>query len=292
MNAICLITFRPNDIWCNFLFKFKFYDIYVVIDDNNFNYNELKISFPNINFIKMTDDECKKNGYIDSSFTLRKLISGWDKGLCYFGINNDKYDFVWFMEDDVFFNGENTLINIDNQYLDTDLLSNIYEINTNGNKNIWHWNVININYNPPFYNAMICVVRFSKNMIKCINNYVLENKTLCFIEALFPTVAIKNNLKYKNPEQFKNIYFQHCFNANDIDLNNLYHPVKNINDHIIFRNKFGLIDSVDLLNQPIQSTQSTQLTQSIQTNPKQNKKKLNFNKIILNKIEQHKNIML
>ena len=45
MNAICLITFRPSIIWCNYLNKFTNYKIFVIVDDN-------------ITFIQIPNNEC------------------------------------------------------------------------------------------------------------------------------------------------------------------------------------------------------------------------------------------
>ena len=66
-------------------------------------------------------------------------------------------------------------------------------------------------------------------------NYAKEYNTLFFLEALFPTIAIKNKLKYNNPIEFNNIFYRHNFNEENIDNNNLYHPVKDLTKHIYFR---------------------------------------------------------
>ena len=36
-NCICLICFKPNEIWLDFLATFIKYDIYLIIDDNDMN---------------------------------------------------------------------------------------------------------------------------------------------------------------------------------------------------------------------------------------------------------------
>lgn len=236
MFALCLITFRPNKIWCDFLNLFTKYKIFIIIDDNDFDLSDFKNNYQNINFIKIEDEKCKLNGYIDTNFCLKKLISGWDKALYYFGVEDKNHDFIWFIEDDVYFFNEDTICEIDNQYINDDLLSRGYGENSNGHTESWFWNKININYLPPYYCGMMCVVRFSKNMIECINNYAIENKTLFFLEALFPTIAIKNNLKCTNPNEFHNIHWRHIFEKENINIKNFYHPVKDLNDHISFRN--------------------------------------------------------
>jgi hypothetical protein len=205
------------------------------VDDNGFDLSTFIHDYSNITFIQVKNEICKLNGYINANFTLKKLISGWDKALYYFGVENTNYDFIWFMEDDVFFHNEDTIVQIDNQYIDDDLLSNTYGENTDGNKNTWHWCRITIQYTPPYYNGMMCCVRFSKTMMNCIYDYASTHNTLFFLEALFPTIAIKNNLKYNTPSEFKNIYYRRNFKKPDINPNYLYHPVKDLNNHIDFR---------------------------------------------------------
>ena len=224
----------PNKLWCNFLNLFDKYKIFIIVDNNNFNLHEFKNNYKNINFIQIEDIKCKLNGYKDTNFTLNKLISGWDKALYYFRVEDNNYDFVWFIEDDVFFYNEDTLLRIYSQYINSDLLSNTYHTNINGEKNTWHWHRINIQYPPPYYCGMMCAVRFSKKMMDCINDYVKEYNTLFFLEALFPTIVIKNNLKYDNPNELNNIYYRHVFNKENINNNNLFHPVKELNKHIYF----------------------------------------------------------
>ena len=208
MDHICLITFRPKKSWCKFLNTFTKYKIVIIVDDNDFDLSLFK--YENIKFIKIKDEICKQNGYENTNFFI-KPISGWDKALYYFGLENSNYNFVWFLEDDVFFYNENTLLTIDKEYKKDDLLSNNFNINQNGVKNTWHWNKININYTPPYYHGMMCIVRFSKKMMFCINDYAKKNNTLFFLEAMFPTIAIKNKLKYNNPTQFNDVHYRHKF---------------------------------------------------------------------------------
>lgn len=235
MNAISLITYRPNNIWCDFLNNFKNYKIFMIVDDNNFDLTYFINHYKNITFIQVLEDKCKMTGHIDTNFCIGKLISGWDKALYYFGVENRNYRFIWFIEDDVFFYNEDTFFEIDKKYLEDDLLSKQYGENINGEKLTWHWGRITIKYSPPYYSGMMCIVRFSQNMITCINKYANEHKTLFFLEALFPTIAIKNSLKYSTPNEFNNIYYRHNFKQEDINEKNLYHPIKDINMHTILR---------------------------------------------------------
>ena len=124
-NIICLITFTPKEIWCDFLNSFKNYYIFIIVDDNNFNLSNFINNYKNITFIQVEETKCKLNGFINTNFMINKLISGWDKALYYFGIEYqyNNYKFIWFMEDDVFFYNENTIIQIDKQYINTFILN-------------------------------------------------------------------------------------------------------------------------------------------------------------------------
>ena len=97
MNVLCLITLVPNKIWCEFLNLFIKYQIFIIVDDNNFDLSEFKNNYINIQFIQIHNEKCKLNGYINTNFTIKKLISGWDKALYYFGVEYKNFNFVWFI---------------------------------------------------------------------------------------------------------------------------------------------------------------------------------------------------
>jgi hypothetical protein len=77
-KAICLITFQPNEIWCDFLNDFLNYEIFIIIDDNNFDCSYYCNKYNNIHFVKILNTNCKSNGYINMNFTIGKQISSWD----------------------------------------------------------------------------------------------------------------------------------------------------------------------------------------------------------------------
>lgn len=230
IKAICLITFEPNKIYLDFLNKFDIYDIYIIIDDNN-NYNEIKLQYPKINFIQIKNEHCLNSGFMNTSYiTIRKPIIGWDKALYFFSYINCIYDYIWFIEDDVYFYDESTLLNIDTKYTDFDLLCNSsFEP---AKLNEWLWHMIEINLQPPYYCGMMCISRFSKNMLDAIKDYAKKNKTLFFLEALYPTIVVKYNLKYvSNPNEFLTITHRDKHDINSLNKINLYHPIKNIENH-------------------------------------------------------------
>lgn len=82
---------------------------------------------------------------------------------------------------------------------------------------------------------MVCCVRISSNLLSKYKNYANEHSTLFFLEALFPTICKKNNMEYDTPIEFKNIVYRKNYEDKDIDVNNLFHPVKDITKHKHYR---------------------------------------------------------
>jgi hypothetical protein len=235
-NIICLLTKNPQQIWCDFLNNFKKYRIYIIVDDNTFDINEYKEKYKKINFIQFDDNVCMKNGYKELVFlVIPKLVTSWEKGLYYFTFENKNYEYIWFLEDDVFFHNENTLLNIDYVCENYDLLCNKIIENKEGKKDYWWWGSIEINYPPPYYNGLMPAIRTSKKFARCVYEYAIKNKTLFFLESCFPTIAIKNNLEIYYPPELLNITYKGEFKNNDVTKSDLYHPIKDLNRHLILR---------------------------------------------------------
>jgi hypothetical protein len=167
--------------------------------------------------------------------TIRKRVISWDKALYYFSSINTNYKHVWFIEEDVFFNNEQTILDIDTKYPDSDLLSNGYSENINGDKSKWHWRLIKIDIPPPYYCSMICAVRMSQQMLRSILHYTQTYKQLFFIEAMFSTICKYNNLVYDTPSELNTVTWCGTFGDGDINKTNLYHPIKDINTHVKYR---------------------------------------------------------
>jgi hypothetical protein len=239
-DAVCVICFKPDPIWFEFLSSFEYYDKYVAIDDNSENYADYKLKYPSVNIIQIENDKCEKNGFININYELyKKSVTGWEKSLFYFFEENKAYEQVWFFEDDVFFYNEHALKNIDAKFPDSDLLTAPCQVSTGASKDWWWWPRVTLAYEPPYYNAMVCAARVSKQLLFKLNEYASENNTLFFLEALFPTVAIKNNLKYDTPKQMAQIFFRHQWCVYMLSKKNIFHPLKNRNYHKTAREKLS-----------------------------------------------------
>ena len=249
---IALICFKPNDIYLDFLNKFSNYEVYIIIDDNSVNYSALYFTkYNNLKFIQMPGKICINYGFTNvNQIGVKKRVSGWDKALCYFAFNtnantnantnvdtnvNEK---VWFIEDDVFFHSEDTMLKIDAKYPDCDLLANS-DFKPATNMNEWLWPIIQIKLEGPYYCGMMCAIRLSQNVLDRIRDYATLNKELFFLEALFPTLS--KALNCCCPDELKTVVFRHDYTYEKVSLNkykgidNIYHPVKNILKHEEFR---------------------------------------------------------
>lgn len=233
---LCVIMPKPSIVWLNFLNTFKVMPVYIVID-NNIDYTQEKLKYPTIHFIQIDTNTCMKNGFQRlTMFDQKTPVSGWDKAIFYFSsLFPDTFKSIWFVEDDVFFKDERTLLNINNTYNDQDLLSSPIGINKDGNLRNWHWTRINIKSSPPYYFGMMCAIRGSFSLLKGIAKYADQNKTLYFLEALFPTICKHSNLNHQSIPELESIVYRHIWNCNTINPRNLYHPVKNMNDHTSIR---------------------------------------------------------
>jgi hypothetical protein len=239
---IALICFKPNDIYLDFLNKFSNYEVYIIIDDNSVNYSALykqQNKYNNLKFIQMPGKICIDYGFTNvNRIGVKKRVSGWDKALCYFAFNTNANEKVWFVEDDVFFHSEDTLLKIDARYPDYDLLSNS-DFKPATNMNEWLWPIIQIKLEGPYYCGMMCAIRLSQNVLDRIRDYATLNKELFFLEALLPTLS--KELKCCCPDELKTVVFRHDYTYEKVSLNkykgidNIYHPVKNILKHDEFR---------------------------------------------------------
>jgi hypothetical protein len=257
---IALICFKPNDIYLDFLNKFSNYEVYIIIDDNSVNYSALYCTkYNNLKFIQMPERICINYGFTNvNRIGVKKRVSGWDKALCYFAfntnvntnvytnvntnVNTNVYtnvkEKIWFVEDDVFFHSEDTLLKIDAKYPDCDLLSNC-DFKPATNMNEWLWPIIQIKIESPYYCGMMCAIRLSQNVLDRIRDYATLNKELFFLEALFPTLS--KELNCCCPDELKTVVYRHDYTYEKVSLDkdkgrdNIYHPVKNILKHDEFR---------------------------------------------------------
>lgn len=247
MKAICLLCKKPNINACDFFNKFKEFKVFIMIDDNLNSYKSYINKYKNIKFLKMSNQKCINMGFFNSAYEIMKHrnvsnVISWDKALYYFSLYN-YYDFIWFMEDDVFFYNEQTLLSIHNKHKNADLVSTKFNINNVYNKNEWHWNIIDVpnEYKNCCANLMVCCIRLSKKFLYKIKEHVKKYKKLYLIEALIPTLVRYNKLKYKID---KRLIISWNTKFNKLNRNFIYHPLKSINYYNLFRNELLYYETI------------------------------------------------
>jgi hypothetical protein len=205
----------------------------MIIDDNSKDYKEQYVSFNNINIVQIKNEESIKNGFLNTDF--KRNGHGWNKALYYFSTIYINYSYVWFIEDDVFFNNEKTLMDIDSQYSSIDLLTTVFRENKLGKKDHWHWHWIDIQFPPPYLAAMCCASRMSLCVLLKIKEYANTYKTLYFHEALSPTICQFYKYTYKCPIELRYIIYRRDYEDTDINETHLFHPIKDISKHTYYR---------------------------------------------------------
>jgi hypothetical protein len=153
-----------------------------------------------------------------------------------------KYEHVWLIEDDVFLANESALLNIDTAYESSDLLSAFHHINQESNMDSWnnwwnHWVNIIHKLELPWAHSMVCACRLSRTMLEEVVEYKTKKGSLCFIEAMFNTIALHKGLVVDNPTELSKIHWRANWDINAINPKNLYHPMKNISEHKTIRDK-------------------------------------------------------
>ena len=239
MNNIikCFLTVTPNEKFYDFIKQLPdIQNIYICIDNNDYN-------IPNydgkVKIIKINNKNCEREGFQNTHSRIRGATSR-EKALFYFYKNNINYDHIWFIEEDVFIPTIETIKNIDIKYPDNDLLVSDHNI-IHEKRTDWWWILVNyqLNYkiSLPYASSMICAIRCSKKLLEYIFYFAFKYKTLFFCETMFNTIALHANLNVKKIEELKTIVWRKEWKKNEIDINNLYHPVKSIKTQYEFRKR-------------------------------------------------------
>lgn len=186
---------------------------------------------------EIADKILKDQNYCCLTETVKK-ISAWDKAIYYLSTMNliEKYDYFYFMEDDVYTNDLLILIklfNILNNY-NHDLIS--HDIKSQSESLKWNWWRKYRKYTAKSYNPFC---RLSKKLLILVIDYFKKNKKLLFHEVLFASIAYDHKLKTLNfnlIDEYKKIFgvfrYRPIIHAKNIKDNRIYHPVKPVYEKI------------------------------------------------------------
>ena len=230
-NVVCILCVCPNDIVINFAKRIsKSYKVYIVCDD-------IYCHTPtdtSLTFIKISDEECSKIGYTKSNIAIGKIPSAWDKALYYFCIKDTMAQNVWFIEEDVFIPRASIISDLDERYPTADLITkeNIKEEDDPG---FGWWFDAKDTLDKPLYRSMVCASRLSRKLLNKINDFVLLNGRLVFIEILFSTIVTQEDMELVTPSELSTIIWRHNWTPDMIDEHHMYHPIKDVRRQMDYR---------------------------------------------------------
>lgn len=233
-NAICLLcaSYCPeflqyaNELYSHYIDD---YDIYVCIDKiHTIPSEEVCKKYNNLKFLSIHAHTCEQQGFKGSVLYFLDRACSRDKALYYFSMVNRGYDFVWFVEDDVYFKDPNNIRRLDQKHSSaTDLLVREHRIKTNKILD-WHWRHVEGKIDLPWASSMICIVRLSKKMLESIADYARKNGQLFLDEALFNTLCVHYQLRVESPPEFEHITYVPELLPSKSDWRDdyFYHPMK------------------------------------------------------------------
>lgn len=215
------------------------YDVYLCVD-------KLDTLPPSIDkqtkckLIRSNAQRCESDGFMGTVLWCRDRACSRDKALHYFAVVNTSYDHVWFVEDDVLFEGFSSFASIDKRFGDNlDLLTRAHRIRTDREPEAldWHWPVVVDKIGSPWTASMICVIRLSKRMLECLRQYAHSHKRLFLDESIFGTLCMHNRLAIGIVPEFEPVMC--CTSVPDVQVplqkGFFYHPVKKIDTHSLYK---------------------------------------------------------
>tara|TARA_R110000868_G_scaffold46244_3_gene152930 strand:+ start:1147 stop:1941 length:795 start_codon:yes stop_codon:yes gene_type:complete len=242
--AVAFLTNVPHQQTLDFakeLYKNTIFDVFIVSD------SMAKVK-PSLYYrtIQISDEDCIRNGFHNSNISdnathIKKNPIAYDKFLFYFCKMDTRYDFIWVFEDDVFIPKVDSILKLHIKYAsDYDLVTPNNWLKANEVLD-WHWKSIVNNIEPPYYYSMVCAMGIGRKLLQKISEYVDANKSLFYIESMFNTIAMQNNLKVKDAKELKSIVWMGEWGIDEFILlpDNLFHPKKNIEEHWLYRKQIS-----------------------------------------------------
>ena len=237
-NYMCFMCVKLTPELLNFANNFKKnYKVFIMVDNNDIKFTSQK---QGINILQIDDQKCIDLGYQNASATLKKNPVTWDKVFYYFGNIDTNFNHIWFIEEDVFVPRYNFFTDLDHKYPSPDLLCK-NDIPEATDKQTWHWSRARGKIKKPWFRSLLCCHRQSRRNLQKVKEYVDQNGSLLFLEFMINTIAHHNNFQVQTIPQFNNIVFKRKkkYTFDEVDLDNLYHPIKDLKTHIEFREKLG-----------------------------------------------------
>lgn len=213
----------------------------------------------------IADETCIQSHFYGSNYLIPKNVSGWDKCIYFFSRICLEYDFVWILEDDVFFERPDELMELIEQceHDDADLIATFVEPYAR-NEHWHHWETAlpfvpaarrmldfvlrvlpkTLRTSERFtrwrrnllfkdcYKSFNPLSRVSRRLFSEISSFVDSRRTLAFIETLFVNLAQQRKWKCRNIRGMDGIRYRPDYREGEIRHKvvgtfRIFHPVKN-----------------------------------------------------------------
>jgi hypothetical protein len=236
-TAVAFLTTTPHENTLKFAREVRDtnFDVFVICDD------EQEYEIVNDGIIHISDELCQNWKYVNSNINststhIKKNPIAWDKMLLFFCEFVREYNFVWVFEDDCFIPSVETIQNLHLKYSSFDLITP-NNFKNDGKAMDWHWRDIYPKIPGPYAYSMVCAFGMSRNMLNTVQDYKNKNNSLLYIEVMFNTLALQNDLKVIDPIELKSIVWMGEWGINEFLLlpYNVFHPRKDIEKHYYLR---------------------------------------------------------
>lgn len=242
---ICFLTVAPAAEFYAFAAQLQndTYSVYVVVDDNK---RPLTIEPSDAhtlkgNIIQLDERVCAQRGFYGSLLYNTKPCAR-DKALYFLATTPEPFQHAWLIEEDVFVPSTGTLAALDAKYPTGDLLCKEFHHLLHTPRDFqpgWHWPWLKaqIHCPLPWAATMICAARLSAALIRVISTYAATHHRLFLDEALFPTLALQAKLDIVCIQELNHLTFNEntTTDVQMIQKTHLYHPVKNMAMHNLYR---------------------------------------------------------
>jgi hypothetical protein len=148
--------------------------------------------------IYIDDIVARENGFFNSSPIIAKTPTAWDKAIYYITHHEKAVDYVWIMEDDVFFTNPAICVALMEKYSNdtSDLIVRNFFLRDQ-HQNWPHWHFAARFRREHQAGAFLPLCRLSHRMAELTRDFVREHGSLDFIEVMFASLATCHNLTIK-----------------------------------------------------------------------------------------------
>jgi hypothetical protein len=202
-----------------------------------------------VRFLKIADKDCLDAGFNNSADPSFKPVIAQDRAMYYFSKVDTSFNYVWFVEDDVYIPRPNLLHELDKAYVDKQLIITSHV--SREKDPAWNWWAL-ADASPlkgKHHHSMACVVRLSKAMLQKVQEFANTHKRLVFVEFMFNTIAANENMSVATPEEFSKIVWKYKHESDwpeEEVLNKdtkIFHPIKNTDMHSTYRERLPQIQA-------------------------------------------------